>query len=270
MPGSEALRAFDKGSPDPNVVITFDITNSIIHVTDGGDPVLTDYDPADLHINYSSLAEPWSHPGSGTGNLDAQPLFVDATANHYQLDSNSPAIDAGDPTAGWDADGTRIEMGYYDHAQSFVLAGDLDHDGIVNADDIDLLALAIRQGMTAPPFDLDDNGLVDDDDFQYLIQNILQTTAGDANLDGLFNSSDMVEVFQSGEYEDDLEGNSGWARGDWDGDGDFTSADMVAAFQAGSYEQPAAAAAPTSWSQQLSAAIDAVWQEREEMRRRRR
>ena len=204
------ISVYDKGTPDPNVVISLNMTNSIIHVLDGGDPVLTDYDPADLHINYSSLSEPWNPPGSGTGNLDAQPLFVDAAANNYRLDPNSPAIDAGDPTAGPDPDGTRIEMGYFSYEQQLSLVGDLNHDGIVDAEDIDLLALAIRQGMTAPQFDLNDNGLVNDSDFQYLIQEILQTTAGDANLDGFFNSTDMVEVFQSGEYEDDLEGNSGW------------------------------------------------------------
>ena len=56
---------------------------------------------------------------------------------------------------------------------------------------------------------------------------------GDANGDGLFNSADMVQVFQTGEYEDDIAGNSTFAEGDWNGDGDFTSSDMVMAFQAG-------------------------------------
>ncbi len=60
--------------------------------------------------------------------------------------------------------------------------------------------------------------------------------AGDANRDGLFNSSDMVQVFQYGEYEDDIEDNSTWKAGDWNGDGDFDSSDMVLAFQTGRYE----------------------------------
>lgn len=59
---------------------------------------------------------------------------------------------------------------------------------------------------------------------------------GDANHDGLFNSSDMVAVFQAGEYEDGDNNNSSWEEGDFDRDGDFTSADMIAAFQGGSYE----------------------------------
>ena len=60
----------------------------------------------------------------------------------------------------------------------------------------------------------------------------------------VFNSSDLIAVFEAGEYEDDLSLNSTWAEGDWNGDGDFTSKDMVAAFLDGGYEQgprPAAA-----------------------------
>ncbi len=59
---------------------------------------------------------------------------------------------------------------------------------------------------------------------------------GDSNLDGLFDSSDLVTIFQAGEYEDALQDNSTWAEGDWNGDREFTSEDLVLAFQAGSYE----------------------------------
>ena len=60
-------------------------------------------------------------------------------------------------------------------------------------------------------------------------------TAGDANRDGAFDSTDLVQVFQAGEYEDSLANNSTWEEGDWNGDGDFTSSDLVLAFQSGSY-----------------------------------
>ncbi len=60
---------------------------------------------------------------------------------------------------------------------------------------------------------------------------------GDSNGDGLFNSLDVVMVFQIGEYEDGWNGNSTFAEGDWNQDGDFDSADMVMAFQAGHYER---------------------------------
>lgn len=58
---------------------------------------------------------------------------------------------------------------------------------------------------------------------------------GDANRDGQFDSTDLLLVFTSGEYEDLRPGNSTWEEGDWDGDGDFTTADMILAFQNGGY-----------------------------------
>lgn len=59
--------------------------------------------------------------------------------------------------------------------------------------------------------------------------------AGDVNGDGIFNSSDLILVFQAGEYEDNIPSNSTFEEGDWDGDGDFTTSDMVFAFSRGNY-----------------------------------
>jgi hypothetical protein len=58
---------------------------------------------------------------------------------------------------------------------------------------------------------------------------------GDSNHDGLFNSGDLVTVFQAGEYEDPISDNSTFEEGDWNGDGDFDSRDIVFAFQSGGY-----------------------------------
>jgi hypothetical protein len=65
--------------------------------------------------------------------------------------------------------------------------------------------------------------------------------AGDANLDGVFSSNDLVQVLQAGKYEDDVASNATWHEGDWNGDGDFTSQDFVLAFQRGSYSAAARA-----------------------------
>jgi hypothetical protein len=66
---------------------------------------------------------------------------------------------------------------------------------------------------------------------------------GDANLDGRFNSQDLISIFQAGEYLDEISDNSTWEEGDWTCDGDFDTGDLVAAFQAGNCELPAAMAA---------------------------
>jgi hypothetical protein len=62
---------------------------------------------------------------------------------------------------------------------------------------------------------------------------------GDANIDGVFNSGDLVHVFQVGEYEDAIAGNSTWSDGDWTNDNEFDSSDLVAAFQQGNYVEAA-------------------------------
>ncbi|MCA9211874.1 MAG: tandem-95 repeat protein [Planctomycetales bacterium] len=62
---------------------------------------------------------------------------------------------------------------------------------------------------------------------------------GDSNGDGIFDSSDFVAVFQAGEYEDGIDGNSTFEEGDWNGDGDFNTADFVYVFQIGNYVRAA-------------------------------
>ncbi|MCA9215469.1 MAG: hypothetical protein KDB27_20530, partial [Planctomycetales bacterium] len=96
------------------------------------------------------------------------------------------------------------------------LAGDLNSDGAVDVADIDLQATWLVGG--APDVaaaDLNGDGAFDVGDRVYLVETILNTFLGDANLDGEFNSSDFVAVFSAAEYEDAFESNSTWAEGDW-------------------------------------------------------
>ncbi|MCA9149440.1 MAG: hypothetical protein KDA92_09085, partial [Planctomycetales bacterium] len=131
------------------------------------------------------------------------------------------------------APGQLLDAGAY--AWNDRVAGDVNGDDLVNATDIDLLFAARRAGDNNTRFDLNGDQQVDDQDVELLLSDILQTGAGDANLDGIFDSSDLVEAFQHGEYEDLVLNNSSWRSGDWDGDGEFTTADLVAAFQLGTY-----------------------------------
>ena len=62
---------------------------------------------------------------------------------------------------------------------------------------------------------------------------------GDANSDGVFDSSDLVQVFVAGTYEDDLDDNSTLEEGDFNGDGEFNSTDLVFALSRGQYEDGA-------------------------------
>ncbi len=114
--------------------------------------------------------------------------------------------------------------------------GDFDGNGELNAADIDLLSAEVAGGMNPPAFDLNNDGLVNNDDRDVWVEDLASTYYGDSDLSGTFDSGDFVAVFQQGEYEDGVAGNSGWASGDWNGDTEFDSGDFVSAFQAGGYE----------------------------------
>ena len=64
------------------------------------------------------------------------------------------------------------------------------------------------------------------------------TVIGDSNHDGVFDSSDLVKVFQAAKYEDMIPNNATFEEGDWNGDGDFDTRDFIFAFSLGDYEQP--------------------------------
>jgi len=135
--------------------------------------------------------------------------------------------------------------------------GDFNGDGLVNEVDINLLFVQLRSDDPDPSYDLTDDGLVNEADRDEMIFSILDSTYGDADLNTFFDSNDFVLVFQAGEYEDNIVGNSRWETGDWDGDGEFSSDDFVLAFQTGDYETAGARAASPSLSlQPVAAALE--------------
>ncbi len=126
-----------------------------------------------------------------------------------------------------------------------VAEGDFDANGVLDVRDIDLLFVETAPDRINPVFDLNNDGKVNAADVKLWVHESKNTWIGDTNLDGEFNSEDLVTVFQAGKYELDMD--AGWAEGDWNVDGRFDSGDLVAAFQDGGYEQgarPTMAAVP--------------------------
>ena len=130
--------------------------------------------------------------------------------------------------------------------QITTIDADFNDDGLTDAVDIDLLCGAI--GGNDLQFDLNGNQVVDEQDVAFMLDQVLRVPVGDANLDGQFDSSDLVSIFAAGEYEDNVAANSGWATGDWNCDQEFNTSDLVAAFQAGAYVSNAVAAATATSS----------------------
>lgn len=84
------------------------------------------------------------------GNLDVDPWFVDADGDDFRLLPGSPCVDAGDPDSTPDADGSIRDLGAFPLDQSTL--GDLDGDGIVDLDDITVLATCLAgPGADTPP-----------------------------------------------------------------------------------------------------------------------
>ena len=113
-------------------------------------------------------------------------------------------------------------------------SGDFDQNGLLNGADLTLLEAANDEDLN---FDLNADGVVDFDDRATWVASLKGTWFGDSNLDGEFNTTDLVTVFVVGEYEDDIAMNSHWEEGDWNGDAEFDSQDIILAFQAGGFEK---------------------------------
>lgn len=113
------------------------------------------------------------------------------------------------------------------------LLGDYNGNGSLDAGDLDMQSDAIAANGPAA-YDLNGDGNVNYADRQKWVSDLKKTWVGDANLDGLFNSTDFVSVFQVGKFETGA--NASWTEGDWTGDKKFTTSDFVAAFQDGGYD----------------------------------
>lgn len=109
-----------------------------------------------VNVSYSNVQGGWT----GTGNIDADPLFVDAANGDFHLTADSPCVDAGNPAATypagsvdmdnemrvWAAGSSQVvDMGA-DEFGSFVF-GDTNCDGATNNFDIDAFVTA----MTSAP-----------------------------------------------------------------------------------------------------------------------
>ncbi|MFC1757904.1 choice-of-anchor Q domain-containing protein [Planctomycetota bacterium] len=166
------------------------------------------------------------------------------TMTHLLLD-DSPAIDTGGSTPGNEFDQrgepytrkarTSVDIGAAEFGTG-VIYGDMNSDQTVDGVDVDQLCSALRTGeFNLPIQDLNYDRTINNDDVDTLLGRIMGTVRGDVNFDGIFNSTDFVQIFRVGEFEDSISNNSTYTEGDWNCDGDFTTRDFVLVFQLKSY-----------------------------------
>jgi hypothetical protein len=114
------------------------------------------------------------------------------------------------------------------------LVGDFDSNGLLNAADIDDLTGQSAGATNPAEYDLNNDALVNEADINTWVKDVFGSWVGDADLNGEFNSSDLIVVLASGTYESDVA--SVWSTGDFNGDGRTNSSDLVAALADGGYE----------------------------------
>jgi hypothetical protein len=114
------------------------------------------------------------------------------------------------------------------------LVGDFNANGVLDGPDIDDLTTQSAGGLHPASHDLNADAMVNDVDVRVWIKDLFNSWVGDADLNGEFNSGDLVAVLASGTYE--VEVDSVWTTGDFNGDGRTNSGDLVAALSDGGYE----------------------------------
>jgi hypothetical protein len=170
------IQAEDKFG-EPDLRILFEVTSSIIR---GPEAVVTEYPqfPGDIEIAYTNLSAPWP----GDGNSTSDPLFANAAEHDYRLDALSPCIDAGDPAAPPDPDGTRADMGAYPFVQGSAepafLRGRVNADESVDLSDAVALLLHLFGGGKSvsceDAADADDSGALDITDAVFLLDHLFR------------------------------------------------------------------------------------------------
>lgn len=114
---------------------------------------------------------------------------------------------------------------YYDNYSVMtagVIVGDFNHDGIVNAEDIDLLRIAINTNSPDPIYDVNGGGL-DGTDFTYEVQTIIGSAFGDADLNQQVTFTDFVSLSTNFGSS-----GTGWGQGNFNLDDITNFADFVA------------------------------------------
>ncbi|MEM8680669.1 MAG: hypothetical protein AAGF97_15075, partial [Planctomycetota bacterium] len=103
---------------------------------------------------------------------------------------------------------------------SSTLPGDFNQDGNLDATDIDLLFDGIADQDL--DFDLNGDGLLDEADVRFMVEDLIGTRLGDANLDFVVDGTDFL-IWNTHKFST----GTGWASGDFNGDRSTDGTDFL-------------------------------------------
>ncbi len=151
-------------------------------------------------VLYDDLG-PWdtAADGSGSSLWRSAPVFYGNTAGSWIAAAPSPG---------------RVDF-------SGNVQGDLTSDRQVTAEDIDVLFDAVNANSGVLFYDFDGNVSVDDADVAHMVEALLSTHFGDANLDGTVDGQDFG-IWSTYSFQR----CTGWAAADFNGDGSTDGSDF--------------------------------------------
>ncbi len=157
--------------------------------------------PVEDEVVYDDLA-PWpvSTDGAGDSLQRAAPVFAGSSPASWQAAPPTPGV----------------------VSVAASVPGDFTGDGQVTAADLDVALDAATANIAATYFDLDDSGTVDATDIGMLVQGILRTNYGDANLDGVVDGTDF-NLWNNHKFQDC---GTSWSQGDFNGDAQTDGTDF--------------------------------------------
>lgn len=216
--------------------VEFDFSSGQITQLASGDHVLVVEDLAAFELRYGSelpVAGQWR---GGLGNEGETITLTAGNATIHQFayddswfsqsNSNGSSLEMVNPshtdTASWknrESWRPSSRLGGTPGAPS--IDADFNDDGLINAADIDKLYAEIRNMTHLAEFDITGDGSVNSSDVAQLVEGVLTTQFGDANLDGSVDDIDFqLLASQFGT-------KASWSGGDFNGDGIVSFGDFV-------------------------------------------